>query len=326
MTDKQFKRLLKKYQAGNCTPEEEKLIRQWYESFDKEEDGIEQLSQTDKAALEDKIIRKIRSHMQGSSNKKTVPLIPYVKISVAALFLILIGYFSWSWIQELNDSNQFITSRSRGSIKKIMLPDGTLVWLKGNSRLEYPKQFAQHAPEREVLLTGEALFEVAKNPRQPFFIQCGRVEAKVLGTSFNIREIQEDHQVEVVVLTGKVALSGKEQEVNNAKPMVVEPMQRAIAGREGFSKDSVQAISMYVQGTAYDMRFDETSLKEVLERIEQKFDVEIIYKDVGQNCRITADFTDQSLQVTLQMMAFTLGEVSYYLKDKKVFLEGKACQ
>jgi transmembrane sensor len=325
MTDKEFKRLLEKYQAGHCTPEEEKLIEQWYASFEGEEDGIHPLSAAQKSALEDKMLGQIRKRMQFPSGGKSISWSPFAKMAAAALFLILFGYFAWYQIQQLRHEPDFLTVESSGKIKKVILADGTLIWLKGSSRLQYPGAFAPDASERRVSLSGEALFEVAKNPQQPFLIECGKIQAKVLGTSFNIKQSAEKQQVEVAVLTGKVALSAAApgQKQNH---LVVNPMEQAVAGTDGFSVKKLASVSNYTLGTAYDMRFDETPVRDVLARISQKFDVEIIYKEASDECRLTADFTDQSLANTLQMMASTLGEVRYQINGNQVILEGKACQ
>ncbi len=167
-----------------------------------------------------------------------------------------------------------------------------------------------------------------KFPQLPVSIKKFYVRAAlfIYSTSFNIREVPQAKQVEVVVLTGKVALTGNRQETTDGQTLIIEAMQKATAGSGGIFKENAQALSVYMQGTAYDMRFDEAPLGEVFGRIEQKFDVKIIYPAVAGNCRMTADFTDQALETTLQMMTSTLGEVSCQVKDKTVYLEGKACQ
>lgn len=325
MTDQELKYLLEKYQAGTCTPEEEKLVEQWYESFENEEDGLQHLSAAQKGALENKIRQQIGSQLQTSFRRKIIFLQPYIRIAAAAFLILLFGYLSWYWIQSANSENDFVTIHSSAEIKKVILSDGSLIWLKANSQLRYPRQFEKDSKIRKVALQGEALFEVAKNPQQPFLIQCGRVEAKVLGTSFNVKQSPKKQQVEIVVLTGKVAVTSNESE-ESINPMIVEPMEQVIAGPDGLSKTNVQSFSNYIQGTSYNMRFDETPIQEVLERIERKFDVEITYQDVNRDCRITADFTDQSQEITLQLLASTLGEVNYQVKGNKILFEGKSCQ
>ncbi|QHT68793.1 DUF4974 domain-containing protein [Rhodocytophaga rosea] len=325
MTDQQLKQLLEKYQTGSCTPEEERLVQQWYESFENEEDGIQNLSEPQKAALENKIRQQIDNQLQAPSDRKIIFLQPYVRISAAAILIIFFGYFSWNWVQKERIEADFVTFASGTEIKKVILSDGSLVWLKANSQLKYPRQFEKDAKVRTVELQGEALFEVAKNPKQPFLIQCGRVQAKVLGTSFHVKQSPEKQQVAIVVLTGKVAVTNNES-AEPVNSVVLEPMEMGTTSPNGFTKTRVQSTSGYIQGTSYDMHFDETPIQEVLARIERKFDVEITYPDVNRDCRITADFTDQSQEITLQLLASTLGEVSYQVKGNTILFEGKSCQ
>ena len=211
-------------------------------------------------------------------------------------------------------------SSSAGSIHKLLLGDGTIVWLKNNSSLTYPEIFA--GPDRRVELQGEALFEVAKDALHPFIIQCGELTTTVLGTSFNIRTTEAD--IEVVVLTGKVSLTSQ------GKGLVVMPSEKAV-----YHKDVKQLAKVETQpdeavstmsGTAYDMNFRQTGMQEAIRRIEMKFDVTVRLADAGLgNCTITADLTDQSLQRTMEVIAATL-RASYQIDGKTITIAGAGCE
>ncbi len=88
--------------------------------------------------------------------------------------------------------------------KYVQLPDGSSVVLHRNSTLKYPKAF--NGDKREVYLTGEAFFEVTKNPEQPFFVYAGELVAKVHGTSFGIKAVADEAKITVAVKTGKVSV------------------------------------------------------------------------------------------------------------------------
>ncbi|MEM6395654.1 MAG: FecR domain-containing protein [Bacteroidota bacterium] len=100
--------------------------------------------------------------------------------------------------------------------RQIKLPDGSQVWLNTNSELAYAQPFEP----RQTRLKGEAFFEVERNPLQPFTVQTGEVETRVLGTSFNIRAYA-NQQVEVSVSTGKVAVAAQNQKVELTPGQVV---------------------------------------------------------------------------------------------------------
>ena len=72
-----------------------------------------------------------------------------------------------------------------GSKTNLVLPDGTKVWLNAGSKLNYDKNYGNAI--REVSLTGEAYFDVVKNPEKPFIIHASKIDIKVLGTAFNVK-------------------------------------------------------------------------------------------------------------------------------------------
>ena len=205
--------------------------------------------------------------------------------------------------------------------KKIILSDSSIVWLKGSSSIQYPEKF--EGKYRNVKLTGEALFEVSRDQEHPFVIECGGLTAKVLGTSFNIKS-NETH-IEVLVLTGKVALSSK----GNSKSLIVHPNEKAVyhAAQDQIAKVVAKENekSAKTSGTQYSMRFNATPMKEIIRRIEGKFEVRVSLNDERlNNCTITADFTDQSLERTLSMIAQTL-EIEYEINNGHVTLKGAGC-
>jgi transmembrane sensor len=91
---------------------------------------------------------------------------------------------------------------SRGGQYQIVLSDGTKVWLNASSSLHYPVAFS--GKERKVELTGEAYFEVAKNPSQPFIVKVKDVDVKVLGTHFNIMSFDDEDKIATTLLEGAV--------------------------------------------------------------------------------------------------------------------------
>jgi ferric-dicitrate binding protein FerR (iron transport regulator) len=104
---------------------------------------------------------------------------------------------------------QILTTDSR-QIKKFTLPDQTQVWLSNNSELSFDPQLAKQNTRR-VKLRGEAYFEVRANARHPFQIETPHGMVEALGTSFNVRALSMEPQMEVQVMSGRVALMRKTQ-------------------------------------------------------------------------------------------------------------------
>src|SRR5690606_2603405 len=72
----------------------------------------------------------------------------------------------------------------------LLLPDGSTVLLNNNSSLDFPQQFT--GDTREVILKGEAYFDIKPDASRPFIIHTGKVKTRVLGTAFNIRAYPEE--------------------------------------------------------------------------------------------------------------------------------------
>ena len=214
-----------------------------------------------------------------------------------------------------------LQASSSNEVNKVILTDGTIVWLKGRSTLNYPSVFTGR--ERKVNLSGEALFEVAKDPAHPFIISCGGLTTKVLGTSFNVKTLVTG--VEVLVLTGKVSLLSEKTNQN----LVVVPNEKALftIADNRLVKVAIpkEMQKQAVIDTEYDMNFESTRMSEIIRRMEGKFDVIIsVRNDKLNQCMITADFTDQSLEQTLDMIADIL-DFKYVISNNTIVLEGTGC-
>ena len=108
----------------------------------------------------------------------------------------------------------------------LILSDGTRVWLNADSELEYPVEFVKK--ERIVKLSGEAYFEVAPNPEQPFIVEAGGIQTRVLGTSFNIQAYRNEKSVYTTLLTGSIRVAV----ADGGDAVVLTPAREAIGKRE----------------------------------------------------------------------------------------------
>ena len=91
-----------------------------------------------------------------------------------------------------------------GQRAQLTLEDGTTVWLNAQSTLTYPSHFA--GKERKVAITGEAFFDVAKNPRKPFIVESQDIRLEVLGTQFNVYEYPQTGYSRIALIEGSVKI------------------------------------------------------------------------------------------------------------------------
>lgn len=314
--------LIDKYQQGNCTPAEKLIVEEWMNSLAIEENAFEEINEKEKLAIKQRMFAKIKEEIKPLPNE-TVKLFNWAAyVKIAAIFVVFIGlavslvlaYDVFDW------KNETLQASSEGQTKKVMLPDGSIIWLKGKSTLTYPEHFDQAT--REVSLSGEALFEVAKDAKHPFIVHSGNMDTRVLGTSFNIRPIGK--HIEVVVFTGKVTVSL----ANTNKQLLILPSEKAIcmpAEKEIKAQTNVQKEE-YLANTEYNMNFEDAQMSEIIKKIEAKFDVKVKLTDnTVANCLITADFTDQSLVKTFEVLCQTLNG-TFEIENNSVWLKAEGCK
>jgi len=265
-----------------------------------------------------------RIHLSNPPEAKVVRMYraPWFKVGSAAILFIVASVALW-WYKAVPVQDRVVSVYSVGSSgkHKIILSDGSIVWLKGNSSLTYPVAFL--GVNRHVSLMGEALFEVAKDAAHPFIIDCGDITTTVLGTSFNIRSGEND--TEIVVLTGKVSVASKIESTNT----VILPNEKIVYNHKRKALTKIQAEAgesiTVTEGTEYSMSFEDTPMTEVIKRIEGKFGVAVAMADpkLG-NCMITANLTDQSLDLTLEMISKSL-RTTYKIDRDQVLISGQGC-
>jgi transmembrane sensor len=324
MDDKKFEELISRYVAGRCTAAEERLIEEWLNKRSKS-NLYGSLSNDDKASVKENIIKRLESQMPQARNVKQNNLsFPWNWMGRAAVIAILSAFLYaalYNTRQKESEPVAMLSLSSDGNIRKVILPDSSIVWLKGNSTIDYPAVF--NGQTRNVALQGEALFEVAKDALHPFIIKTGDLTTTVLGTSFNIKTINKS--VEVVVLTGSVSLTS----VADVQEIVVLPNEKGIyhVEEKHLSKleTTVQEKTTVVSNTQYNMEFIRTPIEEIAARIEKKFNVRVVLESPSlATCRITANLTDQNLNHTLSLIAQSLG-IAYEIENDVVLLRGVGC-
>jgi transmembrane sensor len=121
--------------------------------------------------------------------------------AVILLFLLLSRPTENEGVKPINNT----VSTKAGDKANITLPDGSKVWLNGDSKITYAEDFNDRT--REVHLSGEAFFEVAKDKTRPFIIHTRMINLKVLGTAFNVRSYDYEKETETALVHGSVEIT-----------------------------------------------------------------------------------------------------------------------
>lgn len=196
-------------------------------------------------------------------------------------------------------------SLSNEKVRKMTLPDGTAVWLISGSTIKYPANFSGEKT-RNVEVTGEAFFEVARDSRQPFILDMGEVGLKVAGTSFNVMNYGDEDQVKVVLRNGKVDLF--EGKYNPDKPSVpVSPGQIAVYKKDeaGFRVNSAD-VAKYTSWIGGTLLFRDDPLSEVLKKLGRWYNIAIEINDPGvSDFPFTATIRNENLDQVVDLLQFS---------------------
>jgi len=164
-----------------------------------------------------------------------------------------------------------------GNQSKLTLADNTVVWLNAGSRLVYPTTFA--GKTREVLLFGEAYFEVAKNADKPFIVKTSDIQVKVLGTHFNVSAYAEDKVIQTVLQEGSVELRKNDAGIFGER-IVLKPNQMA-----SFSKSTSETALYDVDASYYTLwtkgllSFDEVDFDKILKKVERFYNITVDFSE-----------------------------------------------
>ncbi|WP_321373076.1 FecR domain-containing protein [uncultured Draconibacterium sp.] len=164
-----------------------------------------------------------------------------------------------------------------GNHSTITLSDGTKVWLNAGSRLMYPSRFVDK--NREVLLIGEAFFEVSKMEDKPFIVQTPDIEIKVLGTQFNVSAYPDENIAHAVLTEGSVEISHKNQGVFD-RDIVLRPGQLVAYNKQNSSTNIYDVETEYFTSwkEGY-LTFTNSDLNRVVKKLERYYNIHLRYAD-----------------------------------------------
>lgn len=207
----------------------------------------------------------------------------------------------------------------KGGQYKVILPDGTVVWLNSASSLKYPVSFAS-LTERRVELKGEIYFEVAKDRGRPFIVTGGGQQVEVLGTHFNVNAYEDEPDVMTTLVEGRVLVSsGKDLSSDlQTDSRYLDPGQQALLSDGRYRVREVIASDVIAWKDGYFI-FDKADIKTVMRQLARWYDMAIIYENVSTKDEFTGEIPrSSSLNEVLRILK--LGGLNYTLKGRKLYI------
>lgn len=212
-----------------------------------------------------------------------------------------------------------ILNNPRGSrVVTLTLPDGTRVWVNAGTSLTYPTAFA--ANERKVVLTGEAYFEVSKNPGKPFrvqFVSAGREgSVEVLGTHFNINTYDDEPAIKTTLLEGSVNVKSAFGNI------VLKPGEQSSISQSSHTSHPipVETVVAWKDGL---FDYKRSDITEVLRDAARWYDIEIVYEGKKPADTFTGGI-DRTATLTELLTILQMTGVHFKLEGRKlIVLNGK---
>lgn len=219
--------------------------------------------------------------------------------------------------QEETGKMQMLTTY-RGETQALVLPDGSKVWLNAASSLKYPSSFSA-ATNRQVELTGEAYFEVAKDKSHPFKVVSARQEVEVLGTHFNINAYNDEAQIKTTLLEGSVRVSAIGTPAKILKP----GEQSALSGANVLSVSDVDVDDVIAWKEGF-FAFEDEPVQDVMKQLARWYNVEVEYSN--EELRYKKFSGSISRYEKVSQVLDKLGKiklVSFRLENRKIIVENK---
>ena len=232
-----------------------------------------------------------------------------------------------------------------GSRSRSMLPDGTTVWLNAGSKLFYDDHFS--GATREVMLEGEAFFDVVKQPQRPFIVHTSGIDIKVLGTAFNVKSYPEDKTVITTLYRGSVKIFRENESEKSA--IILKPNQKAIIPKDAAKANNhlslknnnntvpqiipASYILTYIDSTKKEneqletawlysrLEFKGDSFEEVARKMERWYNVTIFFTDEKvKQLSVTGSFEKETIEQAFAALK-TGFPINYKINNHEIYVE-----
>lgn len=342
LSQTEFDALLQRYLAGNCRPGEQQLVEQWSQQV-----GLaSEQPLADHEQAEAKAAMWLRiAQLTAEEPAATPPLVvefapprrsfwrePALRWAAAAALTLGAGAAWWlprasapvaatsHWVRRTN-----ATARAQ----HLQLADGSRVTLATGSTLKYRSDLT--GARREVYLTGQACFKVAKNPDRPFLVYTDKLITTVLGTTFLVKAYAGEPGL-VAVREGRVAVQRRQGAELSATPnqpaaagVLLLPNQQATYSAT--TRHLAKAlVDKPVIVSPQPLAFKNRPVTEVLAALEKAYGVNIVYDPARLNaCTVTIAFDEESLFDQLETLCKAVNAKYKLANNAQIIFESSGC-
>lgn len=249
---------------------------------------------------------KIKKRTLTKASERKVVFYKIYSLVASVLLIFALGSFVYDHYQKTPVS-MFTISSGIQSIQTISLPDGTMVQMGPGSKLTYPELFTGRT--REVSLSGQAFFDIAKNPDKPFIVHTNTVDILALGTAFEVFNYEQESHFETTLLNGKVKITYPS--FSDKGTVYLESDQKMVLDKETNqvkveTVDANKYLSWRNKGL---LSFENEKLSMIIPRLEKWFGCNIRYSET----------TAKSLRFTLKVRTESIEDVLYMISQSSTF-------
>ena len=241
-------------------------------------------------------------------------------IRIAASILIVAGLGMLAFFLTLPSEDKLAEIKSDAVIRKEVLPDGSKVTLNKNTSLAYSTD--HFSKKRIVKLKGEAFFDVVHDDSNPFLIEAADLKIEDVGTSFNVKAVENSGIAIISVVSGEVKVTTLTGQVFNlvAGEEVSYNVNTKIITKNETIEENISAYADRV------FVFENAELKTVVKVLNDVYDVRMVLENEKlDSCRITVTFDNESINDIAIVIAETLG-LEIKKSNDQIILSGNGCK
>lgn len=347
------KRAIVNYLSGELTINDSEILNCWLAKNENNKLIFDQFSELWQASSHNNISKQIDADKAWNYLKNQIniqnnkprnfywnEIIRIAAVFIVALFLGGLGYYFVDKKMEINTEPRYVEYVSPlGSRSFVQLADGSKVWLNAGSTLKYKNSYGEN--DRELQLTGEAFFEVAKNKEIPFVVKTSEIDVIALGTKFNVKAYSEEKTIETTLIEGSVRLESAF--VNLQENILLKPNDRAVFTKR---KQSTELVAQPKHDTNQEVIPEKPKL-EIIEavepepiiswkdkrwvinneklsdlaiKLERRFDVGFVFNnDLVKDYSFRGTLEDETLGQIMEAIKFS-SPIKYVIEKKIVYV------
>lgn len=277
--------IIDKVLSKNASPDEARQVAAWFAS-DEGQEYFSKRYDRESFLLNKKIITEWGEN-EIPTDRMKVRFISQLKMQIRTFrfrvaaaviipFILLAGAFTFV----ANRSGIFLSGDLAevvvpyGEQVQVVLQDGTIVQLNSGSHLQYPKSFGLFS--RNVKLSGEGYFSVAKENARPFVVNLNEIKVRVTGTKFNVKAYPDDYKITVALEEGSVNIADKS---NHIYPLRVGQNAEYDRSSGTCTVSVAEDMTVHTAWRTKSLNFYRTPLKEILKTLERQYEVQFIVND-----------------------------------------------